>query len=167
MVKMQQSNFCCSGLWWFEVMLRTCSDHFTSTRSKAEWNVFFWTRKPLTDGPQYSFLWKKKQMSTIALKDNDHHLATEIFVHMTSPHPHCPFDILSAISSHYYSFPFLPSPLFTSIPLPSLLPLYPGGRDQQHGVRLPSIYSFRLSMLCIHNLAEASHHTHHASNVAS
>lgn len=110
---------------------------------------------------------KKKQMSTIALKDNDHHLATEIFVHMTSPHPHCPFDILSAISSHYYSFPFLPSPLFTSIPLPSLLPLYPGGRDQQHSVRLPSIYSFRLSMLCIHNLAEASHHTHHASNVAS
>lgn len=102
-------------------------------------------------------------MSTIALKDNDHHLATEIFVHMTSPHPHCPFDILSAISSHYYSFPFLPSPLFTSIPLPSLLPLYPGGRDQQHGVRLSSIYSFRLSMLCIHNLAEASHHTHHAS----
>lgn len=113
------------------------------------------------------FCGKKKQMSTIALKDNDHHLATEIFVHMTSPHPHCPFDILSAISSHYYSFPFLPSPLFTSIPLPSLLPLYPGGRDQQHGVRLPSIYSFRLSMLCIHNLAEASHHTHHASNVAS
>lgn len=79
------------------------------------------------------FCGKKKQMSTIALKDNDHHLATEIFVHMTSPHPHCPFDILSAISSHYYSFPFLPSPLFTSIPLPSLLPLYPGGRDQQHG----------------------------------
>lgn len=113
------------------------------------------------------FCGKKKQMSTIALKDNDHHLATEIFVHMTSPHPHCPFDILSAISSHYYSFPFLPSPLFTSIPLPSLLPLYPGGRDQQHGVCLPSIYSFRLSMLCIHNLAEASHHTHHASNVAS
>lgn len=113
------------------------------------------------------FCGKKKQMSTIALKDNDHHLATEIFVHMTSPHPHCPFDILSAISSHYYSFPFLPSPLFTSIPLPSLLPLYPGGRDQQHGVRLPSIYSFHLSMLCIHNLAEASHHTHHASNVAS
>lgn len=113
------------------------------------------------------FCGKKKQMSTIALKDNDHHLATEIFVHMTSPHPHCPFDILSAISSHYYSFPFLPSPLFTSIPLPSLLPLYPGGRDQQHGIRLPSIYSFRLSMLCIHNLAEASHHTHHASNVAS
>lgn len=113
------------------------------------------------------FCGKKKQMSTIALKDNDHHLATEIFVHMTSPHPHCPFDILSAILSHYYSFPFLPSPLFTSIPLPSLLPLYPGGRDQQHGVRLPSIYSFRLSMLCIHNLAEASHHTHHASNVAS
>lgn len=60
MVKMQQSNFCFSGLWWFEVMLRTCSDHFTSTRSKEEWNVFFWTRKPLTDGPQYSFLWKKK-----------------------------------------------------------------------------------------------------------
>lgn len=72
---------------------------------------------------------EKKQMSTIALKDNDHHLATEIFVHMTSPHPHCPFDILSAISSHYYSFPFLPSPLFTSIPLPSTSSLPWGERS--------------------------------------
>lgn len=105
---------------------------------------------------------EKKQMSTIALKDNDHHLATEIFVHMTSQIHAAPLTF--SLPSHLIIILFRFSLLLYSLPSHCLpLPLYPGGRDQQHGVRLPSIYSFRLFMLCIHNLAEASHHTHHAS----
>lgn len=136
-------------------MLRTCSDHFTSTRSKEEWNVFFWTRKPLTDVHQYSFLWKKTDV-----KDSDHHLATEIFVHMTSTLPLW-HSLCHLISLLFFSVsPF--APLFTSIPLPSTSSL-PWGEGSAAWCSPPFYLLFRLSMLCIHNLAEASHHTHHPS----